>query len=44
MKLADMVKMHQQERHAEFWELLWTLIGTISLGLLFFLLNSCLTK
>ena len=31
-------KIDLQERHAEFWELLWSVIAVISLALLFVLL------
>jgi len=35
---------HQDERHAEFWELLWTVIATVSLVLMFLLLHMRLAR
>jgi hypothetical protein len=39
MNTASVEKIRWRERHAEFWEFLWTVIGAISLGLLFLLLH-----
>ena len=35
---------HHDERHAEFWELLWTVIATVSLALMFLLLQMRLAR
>jgi hypothetical protein len=43
MNTVSIQKMHLQERHAQFWEFLWTIMGAAFLGLLFLLLHLRLT-
>ncbi len=44
MNTPSMNDRRCHERHAEFWELLWTVIGSLALALMFVLLNLRLTR